>query len=68
MSATIFCHQLNCLGCDLFRKVQGEMTCCNAISFIPSVPENPDCYEYSTRRTPRLIVIRANNDVKVETP
>lgn len=64
MSAIVFRQQLNCIGCDLFRKVQGEMTCCNAISFTPSVPENPHCYEQSLRSTPRLIVIRANDEVQ----
>jgi hypothetical protein len=64
MSAIVFRQQLNCIGCDLFRKVQGSMTCCNAISFIPSVPENPDCYEPSFRSTPRLIVIRADDGVQ----
>jgi hypothetical protein len=59
MSATVHYDQLNCLGCDLFRKVEDGMICCNAISFRPSVPQNPDCYEPSARRTPRLVVIHA---------
>jgi len=59
MSALIYRDHLNCIGCDLFRKVEDGMTCCNAISFRPSVPQNPYCYEPSSRRTPRLIVIHA---------
>jgi prophage regulatory protein len=65
MTAIVFRQQLNCIGCESFRKVVGEMTCCNAISFTPSVPENPDCYEPSFRSTPRLIVIRADDGVQL---
>lgn len=49
---------LNCSGCEFLIRYDGEWECSDCVCFQGAVPEDPPCYQPSTRRVAHLFLVR----------